>query len=374
MKARSSFFEMPKINLRKTRVLQPVQLIVSVVLLIVMLCFFPIEIGAGFGGAGDVRREELTVLMQEKYVPVGCFDRVFQYSAVQNGGLMQPSSFQPSNTDTFFKYDRHMMVNGYHLYTTYDGWKDWTTASQHKSPTGLIVDGDLIGAVDGFAYMDDMKGVYGMTNIDVKEGLYKEDGKPDYATIAKLLERGDREELTYAEAASIYALMQENILIGYADGVAWFADRKESTTDLYRVTRTGAKMIGEKDCVFKEGYVVDNEYLFYNDGEDFHVISLYHDFGLRGGLANKVDEWGKLEQLGYGVVEVGEEHKRVLFVKTEKKLLKLLFSSNSPEYYEFAEDVFDEDMGQMCVTADESSVKAWLKQKKGYHYYGLKVA
>lgn len=368
-KSKFKYYMMPTVKRRKWRFVGPIELVLIVAILVGLWIYFPIEFSVGLHGTGEVREAEITELMQEPAAKPGFFSNLFQYSAVQNGGKVQQKNVNSENTDSYYQYATKMLITGYHQYTTYGGWTDWTTCTQSSSPLGLIVNGCLVSEQDGYAYLDNMKGTYGVSSIDVKAGLYTAEGELDYQAVTDLLIRGDSEELTYAEAAAIYVLIRDNDLIGYCDQTAWFAKREEGYTYVYSCTSEGVSLVrtweDECPCV----YAIDNLCFFFEDASDIYVEGIYKDFGFRCGYPERAAEWGEPQQIGYGVVEREEYDVVVVYIRTNTKMIHVSFTSTDPGSTDYRDADIGEEIGPMYVIANKSGVTAWAEEGDGYHYY-----
>lgn len=233
----------------------------------------------------------------------------------------------------------------------------------------LYYDEVLISVVDGYAYVDCFGGTYGKSATDVSRTFIGEDGKVDYRAVHDLLVKSDTESITYIELASLYALIKDNVLIGYCDGVAWFGEKADGETKVMRVTSDGIIHKSNVAWEIDEIYVINNSFVFYRNSKDAWITTLEDNTYQAIGIEKDADSWGKVLQIGYGVSENGDKTHTFFFTMTENKLFIIRATGTNTEGVVTKTFDREKDLGGLCVNVDGKNAIAWIENGNDYNMY-----
>ena len=328
----------------KSKIIYLFDIVVVVIVFAGMYHHMPLDFSAGIFGQSEEKMQEINEYVKNETIPVGSISEIFKSSNVFNGGLV--------TTDYKYRLGRYSA-------------KLWYDSGLHNSPTGMEVPGHILTEKNGKVYVEAFEDyndeIYGTTEIFIKGNLYNEDDTLNYDAVRSLLARSDAEEITLAEAASLYPLIRDHILIGYADGIAWFKVYEDDKTCLIKSSEEKTEYFPEHiEGIIDEVYVVDNYFIIYNKNNDLHVY--FYDEGIYKpyGLKNDPEKWGELKQIGYAVLEERGKYSVNMLIENYRISFKFTDSSMEDLYHE--RDEIKKSVRAMSITTDGNDTYMWLKK------------
>lgn len=345
-----------------TKPIGVLDILVAVVVFVCMWHYIPLDFGTGAFEQPEENIQTVTEYVTTQTIEPGSLSRVFKSSCIYNGGTVL--GFNGGNISV---KDGDVILRGQYKNGRYvDG-----TTQTHPCPTGMTVAGHLLTEIDGKIYIDNVASVfdeqiYGITDLSIKGNLYNDDGTVNYDAVRSLLARSDVEEITFAEAATVYPLIRDHILIGYADGVAWFVGYDDDgDTYLLKSTEDKTEQYPKKiKGTVDEVYVVDNKFIVYSQNNDVQMHFIENDAHKKWGLDKDFEKWGNVKQIGYAVLE--EYGRYSVNVLTDNYIISSKFTDSSMEdlYHTIRE--LESSVDSMCVTTNKYSTYIWLESNGKY--------
>lgn len=344
-----------------TRLVHLYDVAALVVLVYFLWILFPVgtalDFGAGTDGSSQVYAQTLTEQLEQNAVGAGYFSHMFNCCTIQNGGAV----YSIAGDDLYFRYVQDGKKGSYQPFYRSGGNYSGNEKNSTDVPMGLMTRAWYLTVLeDGTVFYDNLEGFYGESDyvIDV-------DGEVDYMEITQLLIRSDTEALNLKDTARLLYLIQENILIGYCDGTAWF--RVNDTDCVWARSYTAEGQASESRFYENVGKIlaVNNQGLLFDADGEVWICSLSLNSYKGVGFADSVDSWGKLVDFGYAM----KDGQLQFFGLTENKMIHIVLEPETMSAIAWKEH--DVNYGHpygVYVTYGED-VTAWVSYEGGYHFY-----
>lgn len=162
-------------------------------------------------------REDMEISPDEPVINAEFLDNLFETGTLQSGGYVQKKA-----DEEYHLYYTNRWMNYYQTMELDDGLEAYTNVNGLEH-TGLYLGEHFVSITDDnrILYQNMDNYVRKEFEFDWKESVTK-DGQYDYCKVTRLLDPEAGKPLSIREAAAIAGLIQENILVGYQNGEAWF--------------------------------------------------------------------------------------------------------------------------------------------------------
>lgn len=313
--ARSKYYDLPKkpFNPRAVHLYDiAAMILVFAIALTLMPIGTTVDFSAGFNQKSEAYLQEeymdLVSVFEEGDTSSGAFRTLFMTSCLQNSGYVYETR------DGYYFYKNGEQGMGYYLMDD-EGNMERADKQEGDNPLGLIIDGVCLSVMEnGQIFIDDLDGKSGL--MDAYVDL---DAEIDYAEVAKIMLSS---EISYRDAAMLWHLIQQEIIIGFDGDAVWF---QEASDGIHRIYRATEYEVEEKLCWEAEMWdvmVIDDRYLIHAEAGNLYIYCL--ETG--DAVYMPFDEWtelGELLQLAYRVNVNG-------------KIRIYALNSQKPSYYDLS--------------------------------------
>lgn len=340
-----------------TSFIRIIDIILIAVILVLLKITVPVDLSVGLKGTSMEQAKAVEEILNTEMVNPGFFEELFEDSSVQNGNGVQVYR------EGYYIHTTENFMTGYTEFLKNRG-SERKCITQGNSPKGLLVAGTLIAIDDGYVYADNLDGIFGTTTILATERFYQ-DGVVNYQVVTDLLNKNQTEEVTLLDVAAIYGLIEENILIGYSEGVAWFFEKGEGKAAVVNYTSEGSTRKRNVNENVDDAMVIENEWILLDKGGDLFLNTVETNELRRFGLADDTKRWGDLLMLGYGMREDGSV---TVYGMTETSVIWFTTKAGSVEMENGRYE--ERKVKNICVTSKNGKeVTCWVPDGKKWLWY-----
>lgn len=317
-----------------------------------------------------VAEEDQIISPDESIIDAKLLENLFETGTLQSGGYVQKKT-----DEEYHLYYKNVITNCYQTGEFDDGLEFSTKISGLKN-TGLCLGNHFVSVSDDqqiiYQNLDTL--VRNEFEFDWKETITN-DEEYDYCKITRLLSSKAEKLLSIREVAAIAGLIQENILIGYQNGEAWFFVPEDN--GLMKLVCSNSDSWGvaidklDKPNIY--AMVADGTYLILDYKDKLGVI---HIDNIRGYYYPTKTENGEEPVLGFSysirdnvvtIYQYGETTMQWLSFRDHEEKASDIQSHN---YRNDGEEL----PTAMGITMSDEIDIIWHQLKKDYHWYKFEGA
>lgn len=303
------YYKIPKSG-RNPRAVHLYDILAMVLMLVAALTALPLgktlDLSVGFQEKSEAylaeEARELNTQFENGAIPSSSLRSMFRISCLQTGGYVYAAG------EDYYSYQERDKGLGYYREVTGEGVVDRVDSMRGSHPRGLICNGVCIAVEeDGRIFFDDLegRGAYMDARVNMEEPASLEEAN-------RILHES---RIPCLDAAKLWVLIEQDVLIGYDDDAAWFHKETDGVHRFYRGTGKGVEEKFSLEGPLWDAMVIDDRYLIYAMNGDLYFRWLETGETTYHAISENA-ELGELRQLAYLLTD--KDHIRVYALNSGK--------------------------------------------------------